>query len=152
MRFTRLGRCRNRLDFCFRQLLTLTIHTPYTMQPSLVLARSVWKGESTVHVSKTLYRRRLTPGPYFVAFPSLANAIRDNKPIYTKARACTILPNHVGVTFHVHNGKDYVPVKVEEEMVGHKLGEFSMTRKKFSYKFVLLFSSLHTLCFLELPC
>lgn len=81
-------------------------------------------------------------GPYFVAFPSLATAIKNNKPIYTKARACTILPNHVGVEFQVHNGKDYLPVRVTEEMVGHKLGEFSQTRKKFSYRYVAFFLHL----------
>jgi hypothetical protein len=76
--------------------------------------------------------------------------VKNNKPIYTKARACTILPNHVGVEFHVHNGKDYIPVKVTEDMVGHKLGEFAQTRKKFSYRSVLctlglLYSSPSTL-------
>jgi ribosomal protein S19 len=80
--------------------------------------------------------RALITGPYFVAFPSLPNALKNNKPIYTKARACTILPNHIGVEFQVHNGKDYIPVKVTEDMVGYKLGEFAATRKKFSYRYV----------------
>jgi ribosomal protein S19 len=66
----------------------------------------------------------------------LPTAIKNNKPIYTKARACTILPNHVGVEFHVHNGKEYIPVKVSEDMVGYKLGEFAPTRKRFSYRCV----------------
>lgn len=74
------------------------------------------------------------PGPYFTAFPSLQSALRDSTPIYTKSRACTVLPNYVGLKFMVHNGKDYLPVQVTEEMVGHKLGEFSVTRKKFSYR------------------
>ena len=73
-------------------------------------------------------------GPYFTAFPSLARAIQDNVPIYTKARACTIIPNFIGVKFMVHNGKDYLPVSVTEDMVGHKLGEFSATRKRFTYR------------------
>jgi len=64
--------------------------------------------------------------------------LKNNKPIYTKARACTILPNHIGVEFQVHNGKDYIPVKVTEDMVGYKLGEFAATRKKFSYRYVVL--------------
>jgi ribosomal protein S19 len=47
----------------------------------------------------------------------------------TQARNCTILPSFVGHTFHVHNGKDYLPVRVTEEMIGHRLGEFSFTKK-----------------------
>jgi ribosomal protein S19 len=74
------------------------------------------------------------PGPYFTAFPSLTAALKSNTPIFTKSRACTIVPNFVGLKFMVHNGKDYLPVQVGEEMVGHKLGEFAPTRKKFSYR------------------
>ena len=46
-------------------------------------------------------------------------------PIKTQARSATILPNFVGLTFHVHNGKIYNEVTITEDMVGHKLGEFS---------------------------
>jgi len=49
--------------------------------------------------------------------------------IRTWARAATIVPEMVGFTFGVHNGKDHLPVRVTEEMVGHKLGEFSPTTK-----------------------
>jgi small subunit ribosomal protein S19 len=49
--------------------------------------------------------------------------------IKTWSRACTIAPEMIGFTFAVHNGKDFVNVFVTEEMVGHKLGEFSPTRK-----------------------
>ncbi|TWT36779.1 30S ribosomal protein S19 [Posidoniimonas corsicana] len=49
-------------------------------------------------------------------------------PITTWARACTIVPEFVGHTFMVHNGKVHVKVQVTEDMVGHKLGEFSPTR------------------------
>lgn len=49
------------------------------------------------------------------------------KPIRTQARAATILPNFVGLVFQVHNGKLYNDVKITEDMVGHKLGEFSMS-------------------------
>lgn len=73
-------------------------------------------------------------GPYFAAFPSLQEALRDGTPIFTKARACTIVPNFVGLRFMVHNGNSYHPVRVTDEMVGHKLGEFAHTRKKFSYR------------------
>jgi hypothetical protein len=43
----------------------------------------------------------------------------------------------------VHNGKDFTPVQISEEMVGHKLGEFSATRKRFSYRYVMLFEFFH---------
>lgn len=49
-------------------------------------------------------------------------------PIKTWARACTIIPEFVGYTFMVHNGKMFHRVLVTEDMVGHKLGEFSLTR------------------------
>jgi small subunit ribosomal protein S19 len=49
-------------------------------------------------------------------------------PIKTWARACTIIPEFVGYTFLVHNGKMFHKVLVSEDMVGHKLGEFSLTR------------------------
>ncbi len=56
---------------------------------------------------------------------------KDNKKevIKTYSRRSTIFPSFVGHTFAVHNGKEFIPVYVTEEMVGHKLGEFSMTRK-----------------------
>ena len=50
------------------------------------------------------------------------------KPIRTWARACTIVPEFVGHTFQVHNGRAFIDVFVTEDMVGHKLGEFSLTR------------------------
>ena len=50
------------------------------------------------------------------------------RPLKTWARDCTILPDFVGATFEVHNGKTFMRVYVSEEMVGHKLGEFSPTR------------------------
>ncbi len=50
------------------------------------------------------------------------------EPIKTWARRCTIVPEFVGITFAVHNGKNFIPVYVTESMVGHKLGEFSATR------------------------
>jgi len=76
--------------------------------------------------------RSLKKGPYvnrkllqkIVAIPRGGKAI-----IKTWDRACTITPDMVGYTIHVHNGKVHVPVFITEEMVGHKLGEFSPTRK-----------------------
>lgn len=53
----------------------------------------------------------------------------EKKIIKTWARDCDIPPEFVGFTFAVHNGKDFVPVYVTEQMVGHKLGEFSWTTK-----------------------
>ena len=52
----------------------------------------------------------------------------DHSPIKTWARPCTVIPEFVGHTFLVHNGKNFLKVFVTEEMVGHKLGEFSPTR------------------------
>ena len=52
----------------------------------------------------------------------------NKQPIKTWARACTIIPEFVGFTFMVHNGKMFHKVMITEDMVGHKLGEFSMTR------------------------
>jgi small subunit ribosomal protein S19 len=52
----------------------------------------------------------------------------DRKPIKTWSRRSTIFPNFVGLTIAVHNGRQHVPVFVTEDMVGHKLGEFSATR------------------------
>lgn len=58
-----------------------------------------------------------------------AKASNDKKAIKTWARSSTITPEMVGISFAVHNGKDHIPVFVVEDMVGHKLGEFSPTRK-----------------------
>jgi small subunit ribosomal protein S19 len=57
-----------------------------------------------------------------------AQASGDKKPIKTWSRRSTILPDFVGLTIAVHNGKQHIPVYVTENMVGHKLGEFSLTR------------------------
>ena len=57
-----------------------------------------------------------------------ANASKSKRIIQTWSRRSTIAPDFVGLTFAVHNGKKFVPVFVTENMVGHKLGEFSPTR------------------------
>ena len=57
------------------------------------------------------------------------NKHNKKEVIKTYSRRSTIFPSFVGHTFAVHNGKEFIPVYVTEEMVGHKLGEFSMTRK-----------------------
>ncbi len=56
------------------------------------------------------------------------NVAGSRQPIKTWARACTIVPEFVGHTFQVHNGRSFLDVFVTEDMVGHKLGEFSHTR------------------------
>ena len=53
----------------------------------------------------------------------------DKTVIKTWSRACTIVPEMIGFTFGVHNGKVHIPVFITEDMVGHKLGEFSLTKK-----------------------
>ena len=70
--------------------------------------------------------------------PKLIKKIKDKKPgdksvIKTWSRACTIAPEMVGFTFGVHNGRDFISVFVTEDMVGHKLGEFSPTRKFYKH-------------------
>ena len=57
-----------------------------------------------------------------------AVATRDKRPIKTWSRRSTILPDFIGLTSAVHNGKQHIPVFVTENMVGHKLGEFALTR------------------------
>ena len=76
--------------------------------------------------------RSLKKGPFFDG--SLLNnfeaaqASRDKRPIKTWSRRSTILPEFIGLTIAVHNGRQHVPVFINENMVGHKLGEFALTR------------------------
>ena len=76
--------------------------------------------------------RSLKKGPYvepkLVQKVLVAQENRSNMVIKTWSRRSTIIPEMVGLTFAVHNGKKFVPVFVTENMVGHKLGEFSPTR------------------------
>jgi len=55
------------------------------------------------------------------------------RPIKTMSRRSTILPKFIGLNFEVYNGKKYIPVRPKEEMIGHKLGEFSPTRVFFGH-------------------
>jgi small subunit ribosomal protein S19 len=76
--------------------------------------------------------RSLKKGPY--VDQKLLKKLMDKKPgdksvIKTWKRASTIVPEMVGFTFGVHNGREFISVFTTEEMVGHKLGEFSLTRK-----------------------
>ena len=77
--------------------------------------------------------RSLKKGPY--VFERLLNKVKElNKSgkkevLKTWSRRSTIYPDFIGHTFAVHNGKEFIPVYVTEDMVGHKLGEFALTRK-----------------------
>ena len=57
-----------------------------------------------------------------------ARESRDSKVIKTWSRRSTVVPDRIGLTFAVHNGKKFIPVYITENMVGHKLGEFAPTR------------------------
>ena len=79
------------------------------------MSRSVWKGP---FVDPSLIKK--------------VEKLKDqsNKPpIKTWSRKSTIIPEFVGFSFLIHNGKKFIPIKISEEMVGHKLGEFSPTRQ-----------------------
>ena len=78
------------------------------------MARSQQKGP---HVDEKLFRKVMA-----------ARETGSSAPIRTWYRRCTIVPEFVGTTFEVHNGKVFNKVFITEEMVGHKLGEFSVTR------------------------
>lgn len=76
--------------------------------------------------------RSLKKGPF--VDPNILKKISklkvgDKTVIKTWSRACSITPEMVGFVFGVHNGKEFIPVSITENMVGHKLGEFSPTRK-----------------------
>ena len=77
--------------------------------------------------------RRLKKGPFadehLLKKVDKLNESNKKEVIKTYSRRSTIFPSFVGHTFAVHNGKDFIPVYVTEEMVGHKLGEFALTRK-----------------------
>ena len=76
--------------------------------------------------------RSIKKGPFVDAY--LVNKIEtvrasnDKRPVKTWSRRSTVLPEFVGLTIAVHNGKQHIPVYISENMVGHKLGEFSLTR------------------------
>ena len=78
------------------------------------MARSVWKGPFV--------------DGYLLKKAETARGSQRKEIIKTWSRRSTILPQFVGLTFGVHNGHKFVPVFVSEEMVGHKFGEFSLTR------------------------
>jgi small subunit ribosomal protein S19 len=77
--------------------------------------------------------RSIRKGPFVDQhlMQKVMQAVETNskKPIKTWSRRSTILPEMIGLTIAPHNGKDHVPVYITENMVGHKLGEFAMTRR-----------------------
>jgi len=76
--------------------------------------------------------RSVKKGPFVDAHLAkkveVASETRDRKPIKTWSRRSTILPNFIGLTIAVHNGRQHVSVLIVDNMVGHKLGEFALTR------------------------
>ena len=76
--------------------------------------------------------RSIKKGPFvdhhLQAKVDAARATSDKRPIKTWSRRSTITPDFVGLTIAVHNGKQHIPVYISENMVGHKLGEFALTR------------------------
>ena len=78
------------------------------------MSRSVWKGPFV--------------DGYLLAKAERVRASGRNKVIKTWSRRSTVLPQFVGLTFGVYNGRKFIPVLVTEDMIGHKMGEFSPTR------------------------
>ena len=78
------------------------------------MSRSLKKGP---YVDEKLYRK-----------VQLARDAGSHAPVRTWSRACTIVPEFVGVNFEIHNGKTFIKLYVTEDMVGHKLGEFAPSR------------------------
>jgi small subunit ribosomal protein S19 len=76
--------------------------------------------------------RSIKKGPFvdlhLIKKVDAARATNDKRPIKTWSRRSTVLPDFVGLTIAIHNGRQHIPVFVTENMVGHKLGEFSHTR------------------------
>ena len=83
------------------------------------MARAVWKGpfveESLI---KKVDKQKANP---------------NRKPIKTWSRKSTIIPDFVGVSFLIYNGKKFIPITISEDMVGHKFGEFAPTRQFFGH-------------------
>jgi small subunit ribosomal protein S19 len=76
--------------------------------------------------------RSVKKGPFIdihlAAKVAKAHAEGSKKPIKTWSRRSTILPDFIGLTIAIHNGKQHVPIQITENMIGHKLGEFAATR------------------------
>ena len=79
------------------------------------MSRSIWKGPFV--------------DPSLIKKVEKLKGLTNKAPIKTWSRKSTIIPEFVGHSFLIHNGKKFIPIKISEEMVGHKLGEFSPTRQ-----------------------
>ncbi|MEM0443186.1 MAG: 30S ribosomal protein S19 [Candidatus Caldarchaeum sp.] len=85
---------------------------------------------------RSLYKRGLTPAQSKLlvkvrkARKLLESGQRLEKPIKTHCRDMVVIPEMVGLTIHVHNGKEFQPVEIVPEMIGHRLGEYVVTNKK----------------------
>ena len=83
------------------------------------MARSIWKGPFVEDsLIKKFEKQRNDP---------------HKKPIKTWSRKSTIIPDFVGSSFLIHNGKKFIPITISEDMVGHKFGEFAPTRQFFGH-------------------
>src|SRR5208282_5396040 len=87
---------------------------PRHQEGLIAMARSIKKGPFVDH--------------HLQAKVEAARATSDKRPIKTWSRRSTITPDFVGLTIAIHNGRQHIPVYVSENMVGHKLGEFALTR------------------------
>ena len=83
------------------------------------MARAVWKGP---FVDENLMKK----------VDKIKNE-SNKKPIKTWSRKSTIIPDFVGISFLIYNGKKFIPITISEDMVGHKLGEFAPTRQFFGH-------------------
>ena len=83
------------------------------------MARAVWKGP---FVEESLIKK-----------VDMQKKQSNPKPIKTWSRKSTIIPDFVGVSFLIYNGKKFIPITISEDMVGHKLGEFAPTRQFFGH-------------------
>lgn len=91
------------------------------------LANFIFHGCAEMRLSPVLLKRSAWKVPYIVSLP-IKQAREKNIPIRTNARSCTILPSFVGLMFEIHNGRTYKQVRITENMIGMKLGEFAPTR------------------------
>lgn len=85
------------------------------------MTRSVWKGP---FIDPNLLKK----------IDQDSNNRKKNKHIQTYSRTSVILPQFIGKTIKVHNGRKFISIKINSDMIGHKLGEFAPTRARYTYK------------------
>ncbi len=89
--------------------------------------RSAWK---PIYYDTKLYQECMAVQREMEEARRMGRPITQKKPIRTRARNSSIIPDFFGLVFEIYNGKEYVKVEIREEMIGKKLGEFAMTRKR----------------------